>query len=336
MTSGRTTPGTTRLRSAPVVGLTRRPARLMFVGQATYFASCALSDECDWIETSFVDFRGGDDPARMVEQMLDRDPDVVIVFKPELVPPSALAEVSAITVGYLTEPVPREDGCSHPDLDRRLSDLRMLDPANFDRVISFDPLMVSTVETIVPVWRSVPLPVSDRYYRDVRQVRGRPRVLFLGRSTPHRESFLLRPKHRYDIVHIAHGLGPDDLERLADEFDAGINVHNEPYPNFENRACFHLAAGHLLLSEPLSPTHGLEPGIDFVEVESPERLLQALRLIFDVPDVYRRVRVRGRQKAELFRASRVYPALVLDLLRDVASFGSGRRRTADRTASGVR
>jgi hypothetical protein len=34
--------------------------------------------------------------------------------------------------------------------------------------------------------------------------------------------------------------------------------------------------------------------------------------------------VRGRRKAEQFRASRVYPRLVADLLADVRAFGSAR------------
>ena len=32
------------------------------------------------------------------------------------------------------------------------------------------------------------------------------------------------------------------------EHDVGINLHNEPYPSFENRVCLHLAAGHLVVS----------------------------------------------------------------------------------------
>ena len=56
------------------------------------------------------------------------------------------------------------------------------------------------------------------------------------------------------------------------DHDVAINVHNEPYPSFENRVCLHLAAGHLVLSEPLSPTHGLEPGIDYVEFHRPQQL----------------------------------------------------------------
>ena len=33
------------------------------------------------------------------------------------------------------------------------------------------------------------------------------------------------------------------LERTLDEHDVGINLHNEPYPSFENRVSLHLPPG---------------------------------------------------------------------------------------------
>jgi hypothetical protein len=50
------------------------------------------------------------------------------------------------------------------------------------------------------------------------------------------------------------------------------------------------------------------------------------------PGVYHRVRVRGRRKAEAFRASHVYPRLVRDLLADVATFGTERPTAPRRSA----
>ena len=67
------------------------------------------------------------------------------------------------------------------------------------------------------------------------------------------------------------------------------------------------------MSETLSPTHGLEPDIDYLEVSSPEQLLRVLHAAVAHPRAYMRVRVRGRRKAEAFRASRVYPRLIADL-----------------------
>jgi len=306
----------------------RRPLKLAFVGQETYFRACALSAPCGGIEPTFVDYRAGFDAGPMLAQLQTAAPDVVIAFRPEIIPAGAFAELSAITLGYLTEPLPRGASGSHEDLVRRRGYLEMLDPGNFDRLVSFDPLMVETVEQVMPVWRSLPLPVADDYYAPVPADAHTARALFVGRSTEHRELFLTPAKHAFDVIHVAHGAGDELLSRLLEESDIGINVHNEDYPTFENRCATILAAGNLLISERLSPTHGLEPSIDFVEVTVPEELSRALFNIRRHPDAYRRMRIRGRMKAEYFRASRVYPRLVGDLLVDVRTFGRGRAGAA--------
>jgi len=297
--------------------------RFAQVGQSTYFEACGLDDSLDTVQTTFIEFRAGADPLP-VREALDRfDPDVVLVFRPEIVPAGFFAGLKAATLGFLTEPLPRAKG-DHPDLQRRLEDLRMTDPGNFDRLISFDPLIADTAAGIADVWRSIPLPVADRIYSEVRPQRGKPRALFIGRSTPHRENILVAAKHRYDILHVAHGVDVEMLMELFGECDVGINLHNEPYPSFENRVCLHLAAGHLVLSERLSPTHGLEPGIDFIEISTPQEIIHILHVLETYPGAYDKVRIRGRIKAELYRASAVYPRLIHDLYLDLAAFGTAR------------
>ena len=299
--------------------------RLVFVGQSTFFEACSLEERSARIATRFVEFRAGADADAMVAAVRGHRPHAVVVFRPEIVPAGALAGLRAPTLGLLTEPIPRTPGRrQHHDLRRRRDDLAALDPANFDRIISFDPLIVPTADEFMPVWRSVPIPVADRLYADVRRIEGRPRLLFIGRSTPHREAFLAHTRGEFDVLHVAFGLAGAELEETMRAHDVAINVHNEPYPSFENRVCLHLAAGHLVISEPLSPRHGLEPGIDYLEVTRSDDLLRAARTLSKFPDAYHRVRVRGRRKAEDYRASRVWPRLVGDLLADLAAFGTHR------------
>ena len=302
------------------------PTRLTFVGQETYFRSAALTSPTNEIEPSFVDFRQGADAAAMLAELEGTRPQAIVVFRPELLPAGVLADVRAPIVGFLTEPLPRGRGREvHPDLKLRLSVTAQVDRSNFDRLVSFDPLFAETAERLAPVWRSFPLPVDDSHFRDVpEQANEPPRVAFLGRSTEHRERFLIPVKHRFDVLHIAHGLHGDPLVGLLAELDAGINLHNEPYPSFENRVCLHLAAGNLVISEPLSPTHGLEPGIDFVEVDTPEGLEQVVEELHRDPGAHHAERVRGRAKAEAFRASKVYPRLLNDLRADLDAFGTER------------
>ncbi len=310
------------LRPAP-----GEPLRLAFVGQQTYFSACALADERPEITTAFLDFRSSEageaDDAAAVRAGLEAfAPHVVVVFRPELLPNGTLRGLPAATLGFLTEPLPRAltGGAVHADLERRLRELRRVDPGDFDRVVSFDPLIAQTAHEVVPVWRSLPLPVADRFFAPVEPMRAAPKMLFIGRSTPHREAILTPLKHHHDLFHIAHGVDGDDLARLLSEFQVAVNLHNEPYASFENRVCLHLAAGHLVITEPLSPLHGLEPGIDHLvgvwDVVA-DRLPRA-------PRTWDGVRLRGRHKAEQFRASRVWPRLVADLHADLAAFGSAR------------
>ena len=149
-------------------------------------------------------------------------------------------------------------------------------------------------------------------------------MVFVGRSTPHREPFLGRPRTSSTSCTSRSVWRAAELEQVMRAHHVAINLHNEPYPSFENRVCLHLAAGHLVISETLSPTHGLEPGIDYLEIGRPDELLRIARTAVALPDAYHRVRVRGRRKAEDYRASRVWPRLVGDLLRDLTAFGTHR------------
>lgn len=295
--------------------------RLAIVGQATYFHYCALQEPAGGVEPRFIDFKAGADEGALLGALEEFDPDVVVVFRPEIIPAGAFASRRAITCGFLTEPLPRPGQPSHPDLDRRFEDLQRVDPANFDRVVCFDPLITQTVEQVLPVWQTFPIPVADRYFADVAPPRHSRRIIFTGRSTEHRERLLASVKHHFELAHLAHGVTDERLIEFLAESDIGINLHNEDYPTFENRVCVYLAAGLLLISEPLSPEHGLVPGSDFIEATTPEQVYGAVAAFAADAEAFRPVRLAGRRKAERFRASFVYPRLVRDLVDDVQVFG---------------
>jgi hypothetical protein len=305
-----------------------RPLRLAFVGQSTFFEACVLEPGVDpRLEPRFHEYRGGGDAGALLTSLERFDADVIVVFRPEIVPAGAFADLRATTLGFLTEPLPRSGngaGASHEDLERRLWELGTVDASNYDRIVAFDPLIAETADRVLPVWRAVPIPVSDRYFRPVAAPDPSSPPLFVGRSTEHRERLLTPSKHRFDVLHLAFGVDAARLERLMGEHWLAINAHNEPYPSFENRVCLHLAAGHLVLSEPLSPPHGLEPDIDYLEFRGAEHLERLLAALQRDATLWHAVRVRGRRKAEQFRASRVYPRIVADLLADVRAFGSPR------------
>jgi hypothetical protein len=100
-----------------------------------------------------------------------------------------------------------------------------------------------------------------------------------------------------------------------------INLHNAGAA-FEPRVAAHLAAGRLVVSEPFTPRHGLEPGIDYVEFRGSRELGRIVAAARTDPRPWQWARVRGRAKAEHFRASRVWPRVIADLLADVRAFGA--------------
>lgn len=306
--------------------------RVAFVGQRTYFLLCSQSASSPVVEPSFVEFRAGSDARALMAQLRALHPHVVVVFRPEIVPPGVFDDLAALRLGVLTEPLPRAGHDRHADLDRRSHDLAKIDASQFDRIVAFDPHIVAEARRFTPVWRACPLPVDDRVFgwRDMPAV---PRPVFIGRRTDHREAFLLPLKHLHDLLHVEHGLFGDELvDVLHTRCDIAVNLHNEPYPTFENRVAMHLAAGNLVVSEPLSPTHGLEPDIDYLEVAVPDDLVALVGAVLAEPSQFEVVRIRGRQKAEYFRASRVWARLVHDLLLDVAAFGDRAAVTAVATS----
>lgn len=298
------------------------PLRVAFVGQQTYFELCSQRSRSPVITPKFFEFRSGANQRSLAGQLAEFDPHVVVMFRPELIDAGTFASTDALVLGILTEPLPRTGDSAHPDLVRRLNDLAAVHAGEFDRIITFDPLIATTASRYAPIWRSFPLPVADEVFGWNPTMSATPRLLFIGRSTKHREGFLAPLKHVYDLLHIEHGIFGDEFIELAHNgCDVAINVHNEDYPSFENRVALHLAAGHLVISEPLSPTHGLEAGIDYIEAASPDTMMAAVGRLVQRPEAANFMRWRGRQKAEQFRASRVWARVLHDLIADVAVFG---------------
>lgn len=297
--------------------------RLAFVGQQAYFGYIALEQPAGDLEPRFFELRPNASGDELRAALDDFGPHVVIAFRPELVPHGLFEGLQAITLGWLTEPLPR-GAEAHPDLQQRLEYLRNVDPRNFDRIIAFEPKIIPAAQQVVPVWRSVPLPCTDRLFAEPKEPNARPRFLFTGRSTPHRDAFLNPIKHDFDVIHLAHGVTDDKLAEFMAECDAGINLHNEPYPTFENRCGVYLAAGLLLISETLDPRCGLIPGVHYVECDQPWAMWEICAALTRTPHAFRTIRLRGRAAGERFRASAVYPRLVADLLEDVSRNGSPR------------
>lgn len=310
-------PASPQRRRAPIpLPAQGRPARVAFVGHRGFHEPHALTRPAGGLEPAFVDYRDRTDAGRLEAQLAELAPHAVIVFRPESIPPGLFRELPAAVLGIACDPLPRPGERRTPGAEWAAAALAEADPANFDRVALVDGPGWESAPPGLPLWRAMPLPVDDRFFRPLRPARPAVRAIAIGASTPYLESRLLALKHEFDIGHYAHGLIGDELERALGRADAGIAVNGEPVSDgaFGPSVLLHLAAGHLLLAEPVRPTYGLEPEIDFLRVRSAEELSLRLHQLIRDPGTFGRVRVRGRAKAEQFRASIVWPRLVQALL----------------------
>ncbi len=280
--------------------------RLAFVGPSSRCWPLGFDEPTETIEPRFVDFRAGDELRRLHAGLDDFGPDVVVALAPSELPAGALHGLRARTVALVTE--------SAPDV------LERIDRTSFDRIVALDPRLA---EHAPSVWRSLAPPVNDAIFAPVAPAAGL-RFAFFGHWSARRERFLVDSKHVFDLLHVDAGATGERLLELYATTAVAVNIHDGEEPAFEHRVPMHLAAGHLLVTEPLRPLRGLEPGLDHLELGSPRELLEILGGLHEIPELHHRVRLRGRRKAEQFRASAVYERLLGDLERDIAAFGTGR------------
>ena len=250
------------------------PIRVAFVGQDVYFRVCSLAQPAGGLEPTFVDFRTGARESVLLAALERLDPDVVVVFRPEIIPRGLFGLLRAMTVGYLTEPLPRKrlGSSSRPRGAHGGAAAGRSGPSPPDR-------LVRSVDRLVRRARAegVVLPCQSRSttrssWTCTSAGSRRDSCSWAGpRSTARRFS------HRSSAVigssHIGHGLHGPQLMRFLASADVQLNLHNHPYPTFENRVCLALAAGHLVISEPLSPDHGLRAGRDFLEADDADTFL---------------------------------------------------------------
>jgi hypothetical protein len=184
----------------------------------------------------------------------------------------------------------------------------------WDRLVAIDPAAARGR----PLWRLIAPPVDDRLFAPPRRLDHQAHVMVAAPSTAYREQLLTAAKHAHDVRHIAHGITPATLLDVLGQADVAVALRPHAGAGFEHDVAVHLAAGHLVICDELA--HGLEPHIDAIEIADDRQLAHAVGAVRAAPDVHHRVRIRGRQKADRFRASRVWPELIADLLADLDAF----------------
>lgn len=283
---------------------------MAFLGPRAWIETCAPGGVAPSMASRAFPIDGPSPVAGGLDELEAFRPDVTIVFDPPSLPAEVLDALVGLRLGVLVGGAPPSEAAPV---------MRAL-----DRIVSFRPTLSGVEIPGGRIWRAIPPPVNDAFFGDVRPLHGRPRVMTIGRSTEHREWAMLPAKHHHDLLQVINGVHGPALVDLLHDYDIGVYVSPESGGGFGAQVGIHLAAGHLLLGGPLVPLHGLERNLDYLQFDSPQELVWVLDRLGRFPEMHQRIRVRGRFKAEQYRASRLFSRIMFDFLADVRAFGSER------------
>jgi glycosyltransferase involved in cell wall biosynthesis len=297
--------------------------KVAFVGQMEYFRFHFEDDLNDLYEVKKIQLRWFDPPADYYEDLVAFRPDLTVVFRGEFLPTALLPRLSGIKIAISSEPMPKIlDGklvYTDESLERFRLFLGIVDKS-FDFIFHHDQSSESFFQSQgVQLSGFIPLPIATGAYRPVATSPSHD-ILFLGRSTPHREAFLALLKREFDVLHIAHGFpGPKGvIERhflpIVSSFHVALNIHPVNELCWEPRVQHMLACGILVVSERISPNPYLIAGRDFLLTTSPADLYEICRNILKDPAKYSHIRKSGLQQVQKQLSTRsVFPKLFNDI-----------------------
>lgn len=298
----------------------RSVRKVAFVGQPEYFQACYENDLDDLYQVgSFpLRFNPALDMEADVSTMSDLvafNPDITVFFRGEYIHSSLISGLSGIKIGYSTEPFPKlinkRFHYTRDSINRFKFFLRFSE-RKFDFTFHYDEASRSFIELMgIRLSGYQPLPVATQTWRPPSSpVPKKWDIVFLGRSTPHREQFFGPLKRDLQFLHIAHGINGKDAMAYYNAGRIALNIHAEPELSWESRVQVLMACGTLVVSEPLSPNAYLEADRHYVEASSAGDLYEKCRKFLLYESEYEAMRAAARDiVGKKLSARTVFPSL---------------------------
>jgi Glycosyl transferases group 1 len=295
--------------------------KVAYVCQTDYFwphIAKDLGEEFDtFVFRLFYDLTADD-----YRELIQFDADYNFFYRGEYVPEEVLRNLKGSKINLSSEPFPKlVDGNWDYTWDsvRRYLTFRVLRDKSFDFVYHYDrfsmPFFLKdglnlSGEFVIPVDASQILRAQK--YRE--HLKKKWDILFVGKSTPRREAYLAWLKHRYDFLHIAHGIWDFDLISYIDGSKIVLNVHAEPETSWEPRVQLCLACGAFVLTERISRNSYLREGTDYIEFSSPEDLFQKTSYYLENDNERQEIAHNGQKRVvNRFDARHAFRSLINDI-----------------------
>lgn len=287
---------------------------IAFLGQSMYFRQAAIEHSFTDVDCHFISHSYGANPDRALGDLKAFNPDIVIVFRPELFEDFENFLSTRVAIGYFTESLPTKQYLTNQGLIDKynfLKDTFISRTKAYNLFVGYNPIFNHSLSKLVDVWSYFPLPVRDDLILPTEVDQSYLSVdtgLFVGRMTDYRSSFLEPIKHKYAWTVL-------DNAHLVDllPYSIALNLHADNFANFENRNLLHMALGHLVLTEPQEPNLDLSPGFTHLEFSKPKDLLDLLEYVDSEPNEVRRLRDNGRQFVNRYSSSKIWSKLIEDL-----------------------
>lgn len=297
--------------------------KVAFISQPEYFRFTYEHDLDDAFEVREFPYHFGMSVDEL-QDIVDFHADYYVFFRGEFFPELVLRKLTGVKIALSSEPFPRKiKGKWEYTLDswRRYFEFRSIRNKSFDYIFHYDisskelfkkdGLSISG-EFVFPVARDVYFPVSEN------KSEKKYDIFFIGRSTEHREKFFGPLKHRFNFLHIAHGIHGADLLAYMRESKVCLNAHAEDEISWEPRMQMMLASGAFVMSEKITPNRYLRPGVDFIEYTTPDDLLEKVSFYLKHASVREKISDQAVESiSRHFDTQKVFPQLFRDIEKNV-------------------
>jgi len=294
----------------------QRRWKIAFISQPEYFRFIYEHSLDDFAEVFEFKLRMGLRPEDF-EDLVAYQADCNFFFRGEFVPDGVLEQLSGCKVALSSEPFPRLiNGRYEYTLDsiNRYLDFRSIRHKPYDYVFHYDAASLPLLRKDgLALSGEFAFPVDTTVYKS----QARPQswdLFFIGRSTPHREAHFGYLKHHHQFLHICHGIFGAPLVDYLSAAKICLNVHAEDEVSWEPRMQMMLACGVFVISEKITPNSYLRPGVDYVEIASPQELHQAVAYYLEHDDERRAIARKGYERVrQMLNSTTCFERMLLDL-----------------------
>lgn len=281
--------------------------RIAFVSQPEYFRFMYETDLEEFAEVKEFNLAHLLNTGNF-SSLLDFDADFNFFFRGEFFPALLLKRLRGKKIALSSEPFPRRLSSqlefTRDSIKRYMDFRRGIRSKEFDFVFHYDEASLGFMEKDgLRLSGAFPFPVATDIYAPSSTQKIRD-LFFIGRSTRHRERYFGQLKHRFNFLHICHGLFGPPLVGYISESKICLNVHAEDETSWEPRMQMLLAIGAFVISEPITPNSIIRPGIEFIEATSPADMNEKVAYFLEHADEREEIANQGRSRVRALLSSR--------------------------------